>query len=327
MHLHLDHSSPVPLYHQIAEAIRYRIATGDLPEGCQLPALRDAARLWGANLHTVRRAYGELAEAGIVETHAARGTVVLTAATAGRRGRSSGADLDAFLDGVAGEAKLRYGLDQAGLIAELERRMVPSPSPADGLIYVAECSDTQSADLAGQLMARWDVRAVPWRVDREEPPAGHPIVATYFHFNDVRRRWAGRLSQVHFLAIRPDPELKERLMRATEGRESATAILCERDASMLHNILADVSRLLPEERIRVRPQISRAPEKWFLSRRSPVPVLFSPRVWGELSSRARNDPRAIEARFIFEPKDLESIGATMGWSARRTTPGRAPSAP
>ena len=77
MKIQLDHASPVPLYHQISEAIRYRIATGAVPPGTVLPPLREAARLWGANLHTVRRAYTELGRTGIVVTRVARGTVVL----------------------------------------------------------------------------------------------------------------------------------------------------------------------------------------------------------------------------------------------------------
>ena len=57
-----DRDSPVPLYHQIVETLRYRIATGRLRAGDALPTLREAAKHWGVNLHTVRRAYGELAD-------------------------------------------------------------------------------------------------------------------------------------------------------------------------------------------------------------------------------------------------------------------------
>ena len=40
--LKLDSQSPIPLYHQIAEAIRYRVATGEIPVGAVLPPLPTA---------------------------------------------------------------------------------------------------------------------------------------------------------------------------------------------------------------------------------------------------------------------------------------------
>jgi len=316
MKLKLDHQSPVPLYHQIAEAIRYRVATGLLPAGARLPALREAAALWNANLHTVRRAYTELAKSGVVATQVARGTVILAgpAAKGGDLARRSG--LDPFLDRVLRDARTRHGLAPAELIAALEHRSSPARGASEPTVYVAECSDTQSADLADQLMARWRVLALPWRVDREEPPAGHPIIATYFHFNDVRQRWTHRLSELHFMAIGPDPGLRERLSRVVRGRGRVTVVLCERDQPMLHNIQADLSRLLPRERFHIRPEIVRAPEAWLASRRSTTPVLFSPRLWGELSPAARSIPNAHEARFVFEPRDLDAIGATLGLNPR-----------
>jgi regulatory GntR family protein len=85
----LDPASPVPLYHQLAEALRYRIATGALAPGTALPPLRAAARQWGVNLHTVRHAYAALASLGLVRTRAPHGTLVLGGAP--RRGDSGNA--------------------------------------------------------------------------------------------------------------------------------------------------------------------------------------------------------------------------------------------
>src|SRR5258705_3264223 len=78
----LDSSSPVPLYHQLAEAVRADVAAGTLAPGDLLPTLRAAADIWGVNLHTVRHAYRALAEAGLVRTTAPRGSVVLRAGEA-----------------------------------------------------------------------------------------------------------------------------------------------------------------------------------------------------------------------------------------------------
>src|SRR5262245_54510394 len=117
MRLSLDPKSPVPLYHQISEAIRYRVATGDLEAGDPLPALRLAARDWNVNLHTVRRAYAELAELGVVTTSAPLGTRVLRADSNGvARTKSHASDRERFVHTILREARLRHGLDVDELV-------------------------------------------------------------------------------------------------------------------------------------------------------------------------------------------------------------------
>jgi len=302
----LDPASPVPLYHQLAEALRYQIATGALAAGAQLSPLRRAAEEWRVNLHTVRRAYEELSAAGLVETRTPEGTHVLPTTT--RTDRST--SLRAFIARVTRDAR-EHGLSPFALARLLVGGEAPEPAPRAA--YVVECSETQCRDLAGQLEARWDVRALPWPLGDAEPPAG-PIVATYFHYNDVRRAWPARLADVRFAAIRPDAGL---LSLAEPGRRRRSpVVLCERDAPMAQNIAADLALLLPDDRVRLSTRIvARAGDA--LRRRRPGEVLlFSPRLWGELSDEDRQMPEVREARYVFEPTDLEALGEQFGWSAR-----------
>jgi DNA-binding transcriptional regulator YhcF (GntR family) len=325
--LHLDPRSPVPLYHQIAEALRYRIATGAIAIGAVLPPLRDAARTWGVNLHTVRRAYGVLAEAGIVATQAPLGTQVLPGgadrleADAARPGKGSERAREAFFRRVIGEARERHGLSLPQLLASLERRVPPAgattAAAAAAAVRVAECSLSQSTDLARQIGERWRVQAIPWPIDRPEPPPRSPVVATYFHYNDLRLRWPDRFSEIRFLAISPDPGLPKRLRggRARGGR--TTVVLCERDESMLRNIAADLSRLLPQERFRLVPKVTRRPAGILDAAGPRHPVLVSPRIWGDLPGPLRDDPRVHEVRYVFDPKDLNALGREFGWAPRQ----------
>jgi GntR family transcriptional regulator len=125
----IDHQSAVPLYHQVAEAVRYRIATGELAPGRRLPSLRQAADLWGVNLHTVRRAYAELAEHGILASRSRSGTVVLNGGAA-RAQEANG--LDAFLHGVLRQGAERWGLSapKSGMLRNAGRPALAStPGP------------------------------------------------------------------------------------------------------------------------------------------------------------------------------------------------------
>jgi DNA-binding transcriptional regulator YhcF (GntR family) len=309
----VDHSSPVPLYHQIVQAIRYRIATGALRPGAVLPPLREAATLWGVNLHTVRRAYVELAREGLVSTEVPRGTVVLPRG-GHPEAQGGNAALDRFLDGVIRGARQKHDLTLDQLVDLLGRRRAPLQANSAPTVYVVECSETQSADLAVQLRARWRVATVPWPLGRPAPPGRGPIVATYFHYGDIRSSWPGRIGDVRFLGIRPDPDLGKLLERsAPERRGRIPVTFCEREESMLHNIASDLTQSLPSDRFDITPRLVTQPAAWMSRYRGEGPVLFSPRVWGDLPGRWRADPRALEARYVFEPKDLESIGPALNW--------------
>lgn len=311
--LKLDPESPVPLYHQIAEAIRYRIATGVLAPGDVLPPLRAAAAAWGVNMHTARRAYAELARARLVESRPQSGTRVLAPARAAARTPASrSAAVAEFLSSVIREAQERHGLTLDQLISDLRH----SVSPGDpGVVHVVECSETQATDLARQLQSRWRVDARPWSLERKDEPPEGPLVATYFHYNDVRGRWPSRLASVRFVAIRPDRGLVERLGAFRKGNRPVAATLCEREPEMAANIEADLGTVLPSETIKVVRRVAVEPGA-LLRGKGSGPVLFSPRVWGELSPAERAHPRAIEVRYVFDEAELDAIGPEFGWASR-----------
>ncbi len=66
MHLRLDHSSGEPIYRQIVEQIKYRIAAGKLGGNDKLPSIRALATQLKINSRTVVKAYEELAHANLV---------------------------------------------------------------------------------------------------------------------------------------------------------------------------------------------------------------------------------------------------------------------
>ncbi|MGQ9585272.1 MAG: substrate-binding domain-containing protein [Anaerolineae bacterium] len=66
----------LPLYVQIAESLRRRIASGELEPGDKLPPVREMARRWGCTPGTVNRAYAELGREGLVSGQRGGGTRV-----------------------------------------------------------------------------------------------------------------------------------------------------------------------------------------------------------------------------------------------------------
>jgi GntR family transcriptional regulator len=74
--LSLDRGSPVPLYYQLAAAIRERIRAGSLAPGDQLPAERELAERAGISRMTARQALADLVQSGHVVSRHGVGTFV-----------------------------------------------------------------------------------------------------------------------------------------------------------------------------------------------------------------------------------------------------------
>ncbi len=293
--------SPVPLYHQIAEAIRARIQSGELAPGDALEPLREAAERWGVNLHTVRHAYTALARDGLVETRSTRGTRVAPTKPRPARRRP---EVQAFVRRVADEGRA-LGLSASELAA-----MLAGAGHRTGdnrpVVYVVECSEWQCECHARELQEHYLIDARPWSLQRAgEPPAG-VIVATYFHYNDLRGRWPHRLREVRFVTIGPDPDL------AAQLPSSGRLLVVERDEPTAQNIAGDVSVELPPGAHEIVPVTSDNPGA-LLADGARDPILFSPRVWSELSDDDRAHPRAHEARYVFDARELEKLGVEQGW--------------
>jgi GntR family transcriptional regulator len=77
MNLEIDFRSGIPIYIQVVERIKERIASGWLKPGTQLPTVRSLALDLRVNFNTVARAYRILDEVGIISTQQGRGTYVM----------------------------------------------------------------------------------------------------------------------------------------------------------------------------------------------------------------------------------------------------------
>ena len=65
-----------PMYLQIIQQIRQRIALGDWPAGEQLPSIRQLATDLSVSVITIKRAYFELEREGVIVTQHGKGSLV-----------------------------------------------------------------------------------------------------------------------------------------------------------------------------------------------------------------------------------------------------------
>lgn len=76
MDIQIDFRSDQPIYIQIVEQIRRKVANGELRQGDQLPTVRQLATELRVNFNTVARAYRLLDEARLISTQQGRGTYI-----------------------------------------------------------------------------------------------------------------------------------------------------------------------------------------------------------------------------------------------------------
>jgi len=91
--LQIATGDPRPIIKQITDAVRVKIATGELEPGDQLPSVRGLAQQLTINPNTVAKAYAELTTEGWLESRQGMGLYVATP-----RQRLSNAERERRLD-------------------------------------------------------------------------------------------------------------------------------------------------------------------------------------------------------------------------------------
>ncbi|HEX3011313.1 MAG TPA: GntR family transcriptional regulator [Syntrophomonadaceae bacterium] len=75
--MEIDSKSPIPIYVQLKEKLKYAIESGTINPGDQLPTVRQMAVDLKINLNTVRKVYHELEDEGYISTRQGKGTFVM----------------------------------------------------------------------------------------------------------------------------------------------------------------------------------------------------------------------------------------------------------
>ena len=108
----ISHADPRPMYLQIMEQIRHRIAIGDWQPGYELPSIRALAAALQVSVITIKRAYLELERDGVILTRQGKGSFV--ADSAGLSTRLHHDELNAHLSAAAGIGRV-LGLSPSAL--------------------------------------------------------------------------------------------------------------------------------------------------------------------------------------------------------------------
>ena len=74
--INLDYQSRTPIYEQIISQIEKYVALGVLKPKEQIPSIREMASVLGINPNTVKKAYSELENKGVIQTFSTKGNFI-----------------------------------------------------------------------------------------------------------------------------------------------------------------------------------------------------------------------------------------------------------
>ena len=118
--LNISQTDARPMYLQIMEQIRARIAAGDWSPGKELPSIRALAAGLNVSVITVKRAYLDLETEGVIVTRHGKGSFV--ADVNGLAGELKDEELEAHLSRAA-EIGRQLGLSEQEIVARLRRNL------------------------------------------------------------------------------------------------------------------------------------------------------------------------------------------------------------
>lgn len=127
-HLHISQTDARPMYLQIVEQIRARIAAGDWPAGQELPSIRALAASINVSVITVKRAYLDLESEGVIVTRHGKGSFVADSGRGSAASELQQQKLDGHLRDAADIAR-QLGLSPDELQARLRNALRTRSTP------------------------------------------------------------------------------------------------------------------------------------------------------------------------------------------------------
>ena len=154
LQLTVDKQTVIPVHEQIKNQIRLALAIGELRPGDYLPSIRRADSRLQVGLATIRRAYEELADAGIVTLERGRGAFVSKDASTAATGSpiEQFEDIFQFLSDDLKKRKLVPSAFARFLFSRTLQAEQKRPS-----IAVVEESATLTSDYVQQLGQSWQL--------------------------------------------------------------------------------------------------------------------------------------------------------------------------
>ena len=158
----------IPIYQQLVDKIRVAVKRGALVPGQQLPTVQDMAQQLSVARGTIKRAYDELENQGVLEKVQGRGTFICyQPADSGSRKERAMAAIDGLLDDLE---EMGFSSTEINIFLELKQRE-RSEHLSTLKVAVVECNTENLSQLSEQLRTIKGIELFSYLLDsiREYP--------------------------------------------------------------------------------------------------------------------------------------------------------------
>jgi DNA-binding transcriptional regulator YhcF (GntR family) len=309
-----DAHNPLPLHEQIKDRVKLGLLLGGLRPGDHLPSIRQLDDRLHIGTAVIRRAYRELAEAGILDLQHGRGVFVKNGIH--RQATETTREYDALYDAVSRQ------LDRANLvpacfarflyarIGETERR---GPSVA-----FVEDSKSIARDYVAQLSQEWQIPISAFTITElrnlhaVQRAELRRVLTDYYHVDEVREIMRKNRAQVIPVNVEFSPEMMDDI-GALPSASRVVFVIHKEDFVHLRNYV----RSFFEDKFAgsgiqfnfVSSDQVQIPE---LLESNYAQVFVSNRIWDELDAEMRNKAILSRPRLQVTPQSVKSAWTAIG---------------
>jgi DNA-binding transcriptional regulator YhcF (GntR family) len=314
----VDTANPYPAHEQIKERVRMALAFGELQPGDTLPSIRELGSELGIGPAIVRRAYDELAHAGLLTISRSRRVIVNRQLEYGGQREGRKQQVRNLAESILKQV-LKLGIHPQSFALYLQHR-VRQAKDSDNLIVFGECNRVQAEQFASDISQAWGVpvrgmdfdtlRLLPQRETR-----GMRYLCTVpFHYEEACRVARKHKLQVVTVSVHWDQKMLERISSLAPGSrvglvfkkrdlEEYGRLFVRQIESIFPNSGLHFGSLTLEEIDPLDKWIERG--EWQL-------LFFSNRIWEELPDTVRSRSDVATPTLRADPVSLEKARLEVG---------------
>lgn len=233
----VDPTLDIPIYRQLVDRIRAAVKMGDLLAGQQLPTVQELADQLSVAKGTVKRAYDELGNMGVLEKIQGRGTFVCyQPANSGSRKERAMSAIDQLLDQLE---EMGFSATEINIFLSLKQRE-RAEATSTVKVAVLDCNPESLSQLSDQLRSVKgielysylldSIRQYPYKLDEE----ADLVVTTAEHGEYIESILPNR-KKLARVAIRLTPETVTGMVRLRSGERVGILTCSSRFGDMLWN--------------------------------------------------------------------------------------------
>jgi len=259
---HVDPNLNIPIYQQLVDAIRNDIRKGTLPDGTRLPTVQNLSEELGLARGTIKRAYDQLAQLGLVELIQGRGTFVSYQSidTSSRKEQATAA-IDSLLDQLE---EMGFSMSEISIFLNLKLRE-RAEELSSVKVAVVECNTENLSQLSNQLRELEkvelysyllsSVQAYPYQLDEDLDL----IVTTAKHAAYLETIFPER-KKIARIALRLSPRSVSGIVKLQAGEVLGILCCSQRFGELLQETCStytDQVRICPPEILSEKTDIDR----------------------------------------------------------------------